>query len=238
MALKTYDAKDVTLVMNGKEIPLEPADQLLADISDFQDRRQRTAMVELTFRKHPEPEQPYLFNLDLFQVRRIRAAVVKLQDRAAPPGHPEAWFWDARVIMDVRSRETGQWIEIALAKRYPAYIPRERIPFEVRRLVWEALQHEADECLLVDGQRIFDPHRNESRGQSMMDYLSLEREALRQLEEMNPQTATGQALDRLAELVGVTRAEGETDADLRERVSPTGRLPKGTGRIPKGGPFR
>lgn len=70
------------------------------------------------------------------------------------------------VLMSVRDRDTGEYGKTI---KYQARVPlallasKDAMFFDwLRRAVlYPAIEHEIDECIHVDGQRMFDPHRNE-----------------------------------------------------------------------------
>lgn len=62
------------------------------------------------------------------------------------------------VLVDVASRDTGEWIPLRFEERFPdrGCAEEENI---IRTILGKMLMHEVDEALLVQGERLFDPHR-------------------------------------------------------------------------------
>lgn len=99
-------------------------------------------------------------DMSRFHVRRVAANCSK-RIRDHHPDTPEAmrWVWEILVVLEVLDiRGTGELIQVRLVKEYPSHFPQERLPREARKAVLDALSHEVDECLHIDGKRLGDPH--------------------------------------------------------------------------------
>lgn len=53
----------------------------------------------------------------------------------------------------------GPVIEINLQRIIDGIQNEERLFYEMRHMIHDMLLHEADEAILVDGRRVFDPHK-------------------------------------------------------------------------------
>lgn len=71
------------------------------------------------------------------------------------------YIYNVRVNMYVRDREDPKK-EILLTFTHNYFRDDFSRPEAIRHMLHYAMTHEIDECLLVDGKRIFDPHVNET----------------------------------------------------------------------------
>lgn len=68
------------------------------------------------------------------------------------------WLGRFTVTVRVPNRDTGESIEVRLGSSYPLEYNDNELAEVVHATVAEALVHELDECFLVNGVRVYDPH--------------------------------------------------------------------------------
>lgn len=65
-----------------------------------------------------------------------------------------------RIIVEVigHSVKPGQGVRLTFTRMFWADVPEQKT---LRELLRQAMTHEIDECILVDGKRVYDPHAGE-----------------------------------------------------------------------------
>lgn len=69
-------------------------------------------------------------------------------------------------VMHVRCVDTGKPIKVFTMESFDVGAPeraREHAEHLILRLIRQGIEHEIDECLLVDGRRLHDPHEQERK---------------------------------------------------------------------------
>lgn len=69
-------------------------------------------------------------------------------------------------VMHVRCVDTGNPVKVFTTQSFDVGAPeiaREHAEYLILRLIRQGIEHEIDECLLVDGKRLCDPHEQERR---------------------------------------------------------------------------
>lgn len=68
------------------------------------------------------------------------------------------------VLMKVNDRDTGEPSSIAIEKLLPgcAFVMASQRQRVVLSMLRDMVMHELDECFLVNGVRVLDPHKNEA----------------------------------------------------------------------------
>jgi hypothetical protein len=71
----------------------------------------------------------------------------------------EAYTIRAIVEVSGHSVEPGQSVRLTFTRMFWRDVPEQKA---LRELLREAMSHEIDECILVDGKRVYDPHHGEA----------------------------------------------------------------------------
>jgi hypothetical protein len=158
--------------IQGKEATLFIETTKLMDVVDFNYSRMptygmdRKASATATMRIHHPPEPTFFSTrVDGAPSIELRGFPAEIHVAIDPPNTPETRTLTrmVKVEMQVRHRDTGERTRIVIANSFPDDLdkdPRALADF-VRYMVREALLHELDECLYLDGKRLNDPHANE-----------------------------------------------------------------------------
>jgi hypothetical protein len=66
-----------------------------------------------------------------------------------------------RIVVEVigHSQPDGHGVRLTFNRMFWADVPEQKA---LRELLREAMSHEIDECILVDGRRVYDPHHGEA----------------------------------------------------------------------------
>jgi hypothetical protein len=92
----------------------------------------------------------------------FRVVSLEVTSEISIEGIGSVYAWGVVLRMNVDDRNNGLRSRVTFRQQFDKH----RFPTAhqaVRQLLLEALTHEADECLLVDGVRVNDPHAEEKR---------------------------------------------------------------------------
>lgn len=118
------------------------------------------------FRVLPKPE---IIDWSALVPRLTFRTILPVRLHVAPPREGDD---RPRLVVTLRVESIHGGAPTTLTSRYP--LPPERDALAairlVRTLVLRAIEHEIDECLLVDGRQLADPHANGRPGRRLVDH--------------------------------------------------------------------
>lgn len=152
---------------------LETENEALAVLSKVQRyvRRQKRGFMGRIGLKWPirVVPMPEIIDWSALVARLTFRTIIPVRLHVAPPreGHDRP-----RLVVTLRVASIHGGAPTTLTSRYP--LPPERDVLAairlVRTLVLRAIEHEIDECLLVDGRQLADPHANGRPGRRLVDH--------------------------------------------------------------------
>jgi hypothetical protein len=104
----------------------------------------------------PTPGDVSIRNFN-FRVTSVRTMVAPLRDTYTGRVVPKLYV---ELDATVNHRDDGSVLPLTFSRAFPAEMTEHEA---VRSLMLDALRHEADECILVNGVRVNDPHAHGRR---------------------------------------------------------------------------